>query len=83
MRFGCAGVGEGEAEVEGAAAAFVRVLRCCLLVDCFFLASALAVVAVRGEGGSEPMVAMVDVRLSDESLALLDVDANDSILAMV
>jgi hypothetical protein len=76
----------GEAEVEdagaAAAAAFVRVLRC-LLVDCFFSALALAVVAVRGEGGSEPVVAMVDARLSDESLALLDVDTNDLTLAMV
>jgi len=58
-RLGRSGVGEGEAEVEDAgAAALVRVLRC-LLVHCFVLASALAVVTVRDVNDS--MLAMVYV----------------------
>ena len=75
-RFGCSGAVEDEAEPEAVAsdsdsgmAVFDRVVRCC-----FGLAFALVlvVVAVRDEGGSEPMVAMVEALLSEEASLVVD-----------
>jgi hypothetical protein len=75
-RFGCccAGAVEDEDEDAGAAAAavFVRVVRC-LLVDCCFLDLALAVGAVRGEGGSEPIVAAVEIAMLVDTVDSMEV----------
>ena len=69
-RFGCSGAVEAVAsDSDSGMAVFDRVVRCC-----FGLAFALVlvVVAVRDEGGSEPMVAMVEALLSEEASLVVD-----------
>jgi hypothetical protein len=94
--FGCGSSGavEEEAEAEDETedvgervAVFVRELRC-LMVDCFVFDLVFVLVgvtlAVRDKGGSEPIVAMVEVLLSEEREdVLLVVDFVDPMVAIV
>ena len=98
MGFGCCCCCSGVAEVEADAededetedagervAVFVRVLRCLLIiVDCFVFILVGVTLAVRDKGGSEPIVAMVEVLLSEEREdVLLVVDLVDPMVAIV
>ncbi len=90
----CSGVAEVEADAEDEdetedagerVAVFVRVLRCLLIiVDCFVFILVGVTLAVRDKGGSEPIVAMVEVLLSEEREdVLLVVDLVDPMVAIV
>src|SRR5713226_8467770 len=93
---GCSGVAEVEADAEDEnedetedagerVTVFVRVLRCLLIiVDCFVFVLVGVTLAVRDKGGSEPIVAMVEVLLREEREdVLLVVDLVDPMVAIV